>query len=200
MRMKSFGVVVLAVIAVVLWYRHGPNTASSKGPTDKASVTASASMPSPSHGAASKPPQHATPITADQRREIADRIASAHAVHRVEAPPTLPKPTLDPNDVDTFKTTIRGAMKEVIPMLADCYDKAGSAVAPEITVRANLVLTGDPDVGTLIDAKELTDPNGGTFDKGFDDCIRSTLQSVELPPLAEGDEVHVTYPFVFRRE
>ena len=85
-------------------------------------------------------------------------------------------------------------------MLTDCYANAGSAVGGDITVRAHLVLTGDPDIGTLIDAGQLTDPQGGTFDKGFDDCIRSTLQSIELPPLAEGDAVNVTYPFVFRRD
>ena len=32
---------------------------------------------------------------------------------------------------------------------------------------------------------------------GFDDCLRSTLQTLELPPLAEGNEVKVTYPFMF---
>jgi hypothetical protein len=34
----------------------------------------------------------------------------------------------------------------------------------------------------------------------FDECLRTTLESLELPPLAEGDTVRVTYPFVFRGE
>jgi hypothetical protein len=89
-------------------------------------------------------------------------------------------------------------MKEVLPMLADCYAKAGSSVPHELTVRAHLRLTGDPDIGTLIDADKATDTDEAPLPAAFDDCLRSTLQSLELPPLAEGDQVTVTYPFVFR--
>ncbi len=194
-------VAVVAALAVV-WYlrRHDPAS------TAHAAVTpaAAASTATPQ---ATKPPQHATRITPEERRQVADRIAAAQAARTtggaaaVSAParPTLPRPTLDPDDVDTFKTTIRGAMHEVIPLIADCYDKAGSAVPDELTVRAHLQLTGDPDIGTLVDAPSATDDHEAALPAAFDDCLRSTLQTIELPPLAEGNAVSVTYPFVFRR-
>ena len=70
---------------------------------------------------------------------------------------------------------------------------------PDVTVAAHLRLVGDPDVGTLIDdAGPLADATGQPLPAAFDDCLRGTFQTLALPPLAEGDEVSVTYPFVFR--
>ncbi len=199
------GVVVVIALAAVWYLRRGE-------PASTAHAAASAA-PAPAAPATSKPPQHATRITPEQRRELADKIAAARAVrtqtetttgtpdHGHAPRPSLPdQPHLDPGDVDAFKTSIRSAMKEVIPMLADCYDKAGSAVPDELTVRAQLELTGDPDIGTLVDAPSATGDHEAALPAGFDDCLRSTRQTIELPPLTEGDEVSVTYPFVFRRE
>lgn len=203
--MKRLAVVVI-LAAVVIWYLRHRGSSSSTQPPPAAGAPAglsshAAPSATPTATGSAKPPTHATQITPEQRRDIAQRIANAHAVHSVPAPPSLPaaSPTLDPTDTEGFKTTLRSAMREVIPMITDCYANAGSSVGAEITVNAHLVLTGDHDIGTLIDAGQLTDPAGGTFDKGFDDCMRATLQSIELPPLAEGDSVNVTYPFVFRR-
>ena len=203
LRMKAIAAVVIVAAIALVWYLRRP------------SETTAARAPAPAKAAgpaapAAKPPQHATRITPDQRRQLADQIASAQAARTtgttsgaaVSAParPTLPKPTLDPDNLDEFKTSIRDAMHEVIPMIADCYDKAGSSVPAELTVRAHLKLTGDPDIGTLVDAPSATDNHEAPLPAGFDDCLRSTLQTIELPPLTEGNEVSVTYPFVFRRE
>lgn len=204
--MKNLAAVALIAAAVLVWYlrRHGHSPAAAPATATQASrATATPGAPGAAAAAAAKPPEHATKLSPEERRQVADRIAAAHTVrHSVPAPPSLPaaRPALDPADTEGFKTTIRSGMKEVIPMLADCYDKAGSSVGNQITVRAHLVLTGDPDIGTLIDANQLTDPQDATYPAGFDDCVRSTLQSIELPPLAEGDEVKVTYPFVFSRD
>lgn len=204
LRMKALAAVVVVAAIALVWYLRRP------------SETTAARAPAPTKTAepapAAKPPQHATRITPEQRRKLADQIATAQATRStgtgttggaaVSAParPTLPRPTLDPDNVDDFKTSIRAAMHEVIPMIAECYDKAGSSVPDELTVRAHLKLTGDPDIGTLVDAPSATDNHEAALPAAFDDCLRSTLQTIELPPLTEGNEVSVTYPFVFRRE
>src|SRR5438270_14063611 len=95
------------------------------------------------------------------------------------------------------KETIRDAMKEVQQQLLECYESALPTLArKDFGIKAEMTLTGDPDVGTLIDAKQLFDDQGQPLDAKLDDCLRSTFQSLELPPLAEGDEIKVAYPFV----
>jgi hypothetical protein len=203
-RMKALAAVVVVAAIALVWYLRHPSRTTAARPDVSAHP---AGQPA---GQPTKPPQHATRITPDQRRALADQIAAAQASRgtghgaggaAVSAParPTLPPRTLDPDDTDGFRTTIRDAMHELIPMITDCYDKAGSGLPDDITVRADLDLTGDPDIGTLVDANKTTDDHDAPLPAGFDDCLRSTLQTIELPPLAEGDHVKVTYPFEFRR-
>ena len=68
-----------------------------------------------------------------------------------------------------------------------------------MNIAMELTLTGDPDIGTLIDTNGLAQPDGGALEGSFDTCLRDALAGLELPPLAEGEEVKVTYPFLFTR-
>jgi hypothetical protein len=90
-------------------------------------------------------------------------------------------------------------MREVLPFLADCYGEARATTlsADHLEIHAHLTLTGDPDIGTVIDAGQLFDDDDQALPTKLDDCIRSTLQSLELPPLGDGDTLDVTYPLVF---
>jgi hypothetical protein len=90
-------------------------------------------------------------------------------------------------------------MKEVVPYLAECFDKHATDLPDRLDVKAKLSLSGDPDIGTLIDTDGLTDGKDGPLHAGFDVCLRDALAGLELPPLAEGEEVRVNYPFVFTR-
>ena len=102
------------------------------------------------------------------------------------------------DDTDDIKTTLRTAMQEALPFLSGCYEKALPKLArPKLTISTHMTLTGDPDVGTLIDVEQLFDDNGTALPAALDACLRDALQSLELPPLAEGDKVSVTYPFMF---
>jgi hypothetical protein len=200
--MKTLAVVVVAAALALLWYMRRPSSHAAPASTTAAAAQGTSGAQPTSVAPAKRPPEHVTKLTPEERRAVADRIANAQAARaatRAPAAPKLPdRAALDPSDQEGFKTTIKAAMHEVLPMLADCYSQAGSSVPSEITVRAHLRLTGDPDIGTLIDADETTDTSEARLPAGFDDCLRSTLQTLELPPLAEGDEVKVTYPFVFR--
>jgi hypothetical protein len=90
-------------------------------------------------------------------------------------------------------------MKEVIPRLRDCYEHALPKLAnPNLDITASFDLTGDPDIGTLIDAHELHDDHGTPLPAELDDCLRATLQSLELPPLTDGGQIEVRYGLQFR--
>lgn len=98
------------------------------------------------------------------------------------------------------KDVIRGAMKEVVPYLADCYGDARASStwsADHLEIRAHFTLTGDPDIGTVIDADQLFDGDNKALPSKLDDCMRSTLQSLVLPPLGDGDTIEVNYPLYF---
>jgi hypothetical protein len=45
----------------------------------------------------------------------------------------------------------------------------------------------------------LHDSAGQPLPSTLDDCLRSTFQMLELPPLSEGDHIDVTYPFIFTK-
>jgi hypothetical protein len=137
----------------------------------------------------------------DERKQLADRIASAQvarAASRSAPLPRLPDQTAA-DETKISKTEIRAAMRELVPHIAECYEAAIPNLAqPDMSVLARLTLTGDPDIGTIVDAHELVDGAGEPLPAAFDDCLRSTFQLMALPPLAEGDKIEVRYPFEFR--
>ncbi len=147
-------------------------------------------------------PQHTRQFAATERQQIANQIATAQAAHHAATTSatatTAPALGAAPSE-DLDKEVIRSAMREVIPFLQACYEQAlPTLTSHDLSIKAHLMLTGDADVGTLIDADKLTDENGQTLPTGLDDCLRSTFQTLELPPIATGSTVEVLYPFVFR--
>src|SRR5262249_23316928 len=138
---------------------------------------------------AAKPrvPAHVTKLTPDERKQIAERIAQAQAARGAHAAPVRPSlppaEKLDTNDLDPIQTTMLAAMKEATPFLAECYEK--HVPNAQRKAAAFMTLTGDPDIGTVIDADQISDENGKPLDPKLDDCLRTTLQSLALPPLTE---------------
>jgi len=209
--------VVAAVIAVVAagavwhWYPRRPSGAA---PALAGSGTANVNFGTPASTSPTTrsvpPPQHVRKLAnADERRELVAQIAAAQATRK--AARAAHHSSLGPGDStdqgsfgsghegDMDKDVIRSAMREVVPFLTDCYGDARATTlkADHLEVRAHFTLTGDPDIGTVIDAKQLVETNHQTLPATFDDCVRSTIQTLELPPLGDGDTVEVDYPFVF---
>jgi len=204
--------IVAAVAAGALWHWY-PRTEASTAVAHAAAPpppTASAAMPAAAAPAEPElPPQHVRKLpSADERRELVAHIAAAQAARK-----TAPAPhrLLGPGDTtsegsfgsghegDMDRDVIRGAMQEVLPFLADCYSdaRAKTLSADHLEVRAHFTLTGDPDIGTVIDANQLADDKKQPLPPKLDDCIRSTLQTLELPPLGDGDTIEVDYPLMF---
>jgi hypothetical protein len=204
--MKAVLATSLVIAAILAWYCLRPATAdvvasgiaSASRESSDPSETAT-SEPESEPSAAPKQAAHVREITQAERAELERQIAHARSMH-ASRPPALP-PVLDADDMDSLKTTLRAAMKETIPYIAKCYEDALPTLAsPNLTVKSRMELTGDPDIGTLIDAQPLVDGEGAPLPAHLDDCLRTALQSLELPPLTEGDHVVVDYPFTFRAQ
>lgn len=205
-RVNKIGALVgIAVLAAALYFffARTKHASSTEPPTTTASGSAP-SAPAPSApGAKAGPVAKVGRISSDERKRLAEQIARARANRPASGgstgttpPPALPDST---DDAMLVRTTMKDAMREIIPYLADCYDKGGDKLPAEIKVVGKMVLTGDPDVGTLIDTKELADGEGKPLDPAFDLCLKDAFVSLQMPPLSEGSEVSVTYPFLFAR-
>jgi len=193
-------VVLAAVLIVVVVYLRPSQPDAPARPAEPSAKTAA-----PAPAAAPAPPAHATRITPDARRQIAERIATAQAARAARAaqgpaatgaaPRTgTDTPPTEGETVETMKTPILGALKETIPFLQECFAKLPEP-RPRFQFRGNLTLTGDADIGTLVDADRLTDDRERPLPAELDDCLRGTLQTIQLPPLREGDKMTVTYVF-----
>jgi RNA polymerase sigma-70 factor (ECF subfamily) len=206
-------IAVVAAGALWHWYPHTPATAApaSAGP---AAANANANVGTPAFTApttpALPPPQHVRKLaSADERRELVAHIAAAQAARKAGRVPHHSSlgsaESLDQgsfgsgHEGDLDKDVIRGAMQEVLPFLAECYGDARATTlsADHLEIRAHFTLTGDPDIGTVIDADQLFDENKHALPSKLDDCIRGTLQTLELPPLGDGDTIEVDYPLSF---
>jgi len=203
-------VVALAAGAIWHWYPRGHASAASTGSAAATVTIGPTAMEAPTAPGLPAPPQHVRKLaSADERRELAAAIAAARAKRKAgQAPrhsslgPADSTDSANPgsgHEAQMDRDVIRGAMREVIPFLADCYSDARATTlsADHLEVHAHFTLTGDPDIGTVIDAKQLYDDGKRALPAKLDDCMRSTIQTLELPPLGDGDTVEVDYPLVF---
>lgn len=95
-------------------------------------------------------------------------------------------PPLPPEQREALKTPLHDALIETAPFLRECCKKAAyPGGTRRIHVRGKLVLTGDRDIGTLVDADQLTDEHDQPLPAALDDCLRGVMQTLELPPLRE---------------
>ncbi len=199
--------VVIAIVGFVL-VRSTSKAGAPRGPSAASPSPADSSSSSPAAGpAAHTRSGHVTRLaTAAERQEVADQIASAHAARTRQAPPQPPSlpgaaPNSDSNDsgdtshdLERASPTLKAALTEAIPFLAECYKTAPITQRRPAVV---MTLTGDPDVGTLIDAEQLHDQDGRPLDSELEGCLRTTLGSLELPPLPTANPLHIQYSFRF---
>ncbi|MBZ0235704.1 MAG: hypothetical protein K8M05_25475, partial [Deltaproteobacteria bacterium] len=108
------------------------------------------------------------------------------------------------------KDEIRTSVREVLPLLVDCYtlmlDKHPTIGG---RVLAKLVVEAEPDLGTIVTMQDDSevDMNAATDAPAamrsdladFHQCLGATLETIVLPPLGDkdGGRVEITYPFVF---
>ena len=171
-------VVVVAAAAAWWWWHRTPASAPAK----------------PAHVAA--PPTKVVHIgSADERRKIAEAIATAVTSRKNAASSsTTPAPSLPAVAATSPKDLVR-ALGDVLGQVHDQLDDCVKRVPGITGFNAKLALTGDPDVGTLIDQRGMTGSDGGPLPKPFEDCVNDVLFDLELPPLAVGEHYNVDFDF-----
>lgn len=108
-----------------------------------------------------------------------------------DLPPVKPGPL--------SKTTIRYAIREIQPMLLECYTEAAPRLArKDGTITVVMRLAGEPDLGTIVESVTLGGDAHLLADAALAECMRETLMTVELPAMAVAETWDVNYPFVVR--
>lgn len=202
--------VLLALSVAGAWLlarSRGAGSANAPSPerADVASESASGVTLPPARPATAPPFERVVRLTPEQHHELVARIAAARARRTAAAAapalptegalgggtpaPALPATMATPQQVLEELQANLGEVKEYV---AECVAKYGANVK---RFKANLTLTGDPDIGSLIDATGLVGPDGAPVPAQLDDCVRSQLQTLALPPIKSGDGFSVSYDF-----
>ncbi len=200
MTSKKLAMLVAAVLAAAgaaVWIgvRGGGGGGGGDKPVAQAAPHAGSSVVTP----------HVTRLPDKQARDrLLAAIQHAQAQRAAQAPATGggggttgARPTL-PADEDLDKDYIRAAVRELIPLLTDCYEQ-GLARDPTIagSVVANFTIQGEPDVGGLVTESQIDADRSTLADPAVRECIQQTMYSLQIDPPANGGVVHVSYPFTF---
>jgi hypothetical protein len=204
---------ILALIATKLWwswYRDKvaeanpvprihpiqpmPRPATDTPATDKSDTPAAGLAPAPSTPALRR-------LADAAARVRVMRAIDAARARRTGAPAAAapaPAATAD-GEPPMSAADVRAGFKAVVPLLADCYERALPRLAVKSgSINVHMHATGEPDVGTLIDDATIDGGGGLLDDQELGECLHETLMSVELPPMPEGGVVEITYPITFQ--
>ncbi len=180
-------VAALVLVVVLVLGRHRDREAASAPPTTTSAPRVAAAAPVVTGSGSSGRIKRITP---EQRRELEHKIAAARAA-RAHAGTTTPSPALPASHEGGIENLPAGALdmlKEALPYLADCYPQGSGAPKQAVAL---ISMHGDPEVGTLIDPGEIHDEQQQPIDQEIASCLATTLQSLQLPPLREGDSVQL---------
>lgn len=208
LRLAGMVIAIVGAVAIVIWYRQRER-AEEREAAERAHVEATGSPAAARPGAdtpttkdAPAAPPRVRKIDRQARAAILDRIRTARTARTggnaaptggSPAPPALPAL---PGTIS--KDDIRAGVRAVIPLLAECYDAAQDRLSiKDGKIVVQMHLTGEPEVGTLIETAEIEGDAHFTGDAELVECLQQTMLSVELPPIAEGGTVDVTYPLAF---
>lgn len=108
------------------------------------------------------------------------------------------KPNVPPPDPSKLgKATMRYAIRDIQPLLLECYSDAFDRLArKDGTLEVKLVLIGEPGLATLVDDVELGGDAHLTKDAAFVECMRETLYTIEMPEMTGAETWNVNYPFM----
>jgi len=189
---------ILLIVALVAWRwprksrpLHGPHA------TEVAIRPAKTPESTPGSGAIADAAITVHRLEPEQRKQLGAQIAAAIQKARAaktasRAAPTGEDPLIP---VEEVGKPLQAGLNAAIPLLANCYEAEGSAQAK--TAAAQMTMISDPDLGTVIDTDQITEADGKPLAKKLDDCLRDTIDSLELPPLGQLGKVKLEYTFKF---
>jgi hypothetical protein len=196
-------VVVLAVLTIVRLLSDVPPPSHRAGPPAAAPHGGSPASSAPGSGSArvSAQPGEAPPLvrrlTGDERRRLGEQIAASRQRARAAAAGSTSGSDDDLIPVEHVGKPLKDGLTAAIPLLAACYEQQPGGTALR-EAAAQMTMTSDPELGTVIDTDGITDAAGKPLAARLDDCLRDTIDSRALPPLgAAGGRVKLKYTFKF---
>jgi len=210
MSKRAVLVIVVVVVAIVIGVRRwsspdAPRPAAAAAGTSPTAAGAAADPGKPAAGStAARPATGADDgrhgdvrrLSRDERRQLGERIAEARQRARAAAASTGGSEGDDIIPIEEAKGALKAGMESAIHMLAECYKQLPGADAMR-EAAAQMTLTSDPDLGTVIDTSGITDAAGQQLPAKLDECMRDTIDSLVLPPLPRGGVMKVQYTFKF---
>ena len=178
---------------------HAPAPAGSSATT---STVVGSATPAPPSGRAAATRDFIEKISAADRAAVLSRVHAKDVPAAPAIPPlvydfsgsrlddtTPPKPPLHPERLD--KASVRYAIRLMLPMLRDCATDR----TPKGTIEVMMHLDGDAS-STIVESIEVSGKAPLSEDTEFTECVRTTLQSLELPPRDDLTRPwDVNYPF-----
>lgn len=192
----SIVVVCLAALGAFFFANRDPGPAPKRAPAP-ARASGAASAQAPALPPAPPPETRVRKLSAAERRQLAERIAAARVRARAAASAGNPlDETANDDDSITLEQvspTVRESLEQAIPILAECFrDKQ-----PKRTAVVLMTMYSNPSVGMVIDTEEMTDEDGQPLPAELDDCLRTTIDSLGLPPLDVGGHLPLQYSYKF---
>lgn len=204
--LTAVGILIAVAAATVIWLQH-------RGSPSPA-VRAEAPATSPA-ATSTEPGPGSAPATRSRVRRMVDPSGRAELlrqirdVHAKRAPRTAPAnsggaatvpPELPPT-ATIEKEFIRASVRELIPLLVECYEQ-GLSRDPKLagSIIVDFTIEGEPGVGGVI-GESAIDAVGSTLtDPAVRECVQETMFAIEIEPPADGGVVKVRYPFEFRSD
>ncbi|MEO6771800.1 MAG: hypothetical protein ABI467_02110 [Kofleriaceae bacterium] len=196
-------VLVGALLAGALFLWKGSALSAPPGPAmstpESAPGSELAAVPTPA--APTAPASKVRKLSPEQRKQLGAQIAAAvHQAREARAARarSAGTPVSDDDPVIPLEAVgpeLEHALTAAIPLLAQCYEHAGSAASR--TAAAQMTMTSDPDLGTVIDTGDIVDATGHALDHTLDDCLRDTIDALALPPLGQPGKLQLQYSFRF---
>jgi hypothetical protein len=204
--------VALAGMAVVLgilyyWWHSGSSAGGSAAPGTGATGAAGAGGTAGAGGSAAVGPGAGTsarpataaarPPTAVRRLPKEDRAKLAMVIEAARKARMYAGVAGTPTSTDLDKEYIRAAIKNIQPLLRECYENA-LLVHPELAgkIEVEFMITGEPDVGGMVESSSVMETST-IADPDLRECIQETMYALELPAPPAGGSVMVHYPFLF---
>jgi RNA polymerase sigma factor (sigma-70 family) len=184
----------LAAIGSGIWL-------SSRGHGDSARASSVASAP-PATAAVTTTVRRIDPET---RKKLVESIHSAQQRNAASAPSSssrssssTPRPALPGTEPDLDKDYIRSCVRELLPLLSECYEKElehDPKLAGKVVV--DFTIEGEPGVGGVVSESKIDDKESTLANPAVRECIQQTMYSLEISAPQGGGQVQVVYPFVF---
>jgi hypothetical protein len=189
--------VAMIASAVMWWHRRAAPASATVAPPPAATATSPVPQTAPSAGASMKTRK----LSAEDRKQLGEKIAAAvHAAREARAAQAKAAGTAVADEdpvipLESVGPELKDALTAAIPILAECFQHAG--ITDPRTAVAQMTMTSDPSLGTVIDTADILGPDGKKLGPTLDTCLRDSIDSLALPPLGQPGKLQLQYSFRF---